>query len=110
MGRKGWMVYARYLMEKHLGRKLKHTEIVHHDDDNSLNDDISNLVLVDKATHTLIHFKGKKTGPLRLETRRKMSESKKGCIFSDEHRKNLSIASTRRWERRRCGHAKTIVI
>ncbi len=41
----------RILMEKKLGRKLKRHEHVHHRDGNGLNNDISNLELLDAKTH-----------------------------------------------------------
>jgi hypothetical protein len=46
---------ARYIMEKHLGRKLKSCELVHHIDCNTSNNDISNLLLTDRAGHKKIH-------------------------------------------------------
>ena len=49
----------RYLMQVKLGRKLKSSEIVHHIDENKLNNDIDNLMIVTRAEHNRIHFKGK---------------------------------------------------
>jgi len=40
-----WVMKYRAVMEKHLGRKLKKGEIVHHFDHNKLNDKIENLIL-----------------------------------------------------------------
>jgi hypothetical protein len=45
----------RYIMEKYLGRKLESNEDVHHMDGNKLNNDISNLLLLSKSEHMLIH-------------------------------------------------------
>ena len=42
---KGWTYLHRYLMEKHLGRKLERGEVIHHVDKNPLNNEISNLAL-----------------------------------------------------------------
>lgn len=41
----------RHLMEIHLGRKLTKEEIVHHKDGNILNNDISNLELMNISEH-----------------------------------------------------------
>jgi hypothetical protein len=41
----------RHVMECHLGRPLKPTEIVHHLDHNKLNNRLENLEVVDRATH-----------------------------------------------------------
>jgi transposase len=46
---------SRYIMEKHLGRKLKRNELVHHIDENPLNNEISNLKIVSYKEHRNIH-------------------------------------------------------
>ena len=45
----------RWIMENHLGRKLKRSEYVHHIDHNKLNNDISNLMIVNSKTHGVEH-------------------------------------------------------
>lgn len=45
----------RIIMEEHIGRRLKSSEIVHHKDFNKLNNDISNLQIVTRAEHNRIH-------------------------------------------------------
>ena len=45
----------RWVMENHLGRKLTRWEHVHHKDGNRLNNDISNLEILDHVEHALIH-------------------------------------------------------
>lgn len=45
----------RWVMEKHLGRRLQHWEHVHHKDGNRLNNDISNLEVLDHVEHALMH-------------------------------------------------------
>lgn len=47
------------------------------------------LIFLTPAEHRRLHRKGEQHS---VESRRKMSESKKGCIFSEEHRRNLSEA------------------
>ena len=42
--------YARYVMEVHLGRMLRRDENIEHQDGDVLNDDISNLKIVDRTS------------------------------------------------------------
>jgi len=44
----------KYLMEKHLKRKLKKTEHVHHIDGNKLNNDLKNLIVIPNTEHLKI--------------------------------------------------------
>lgn len=48
---------ARKRMIRHLGRALSVNEHVHHIDGNYLNDDLTNLVVVDRQTHQQLHQK-----------------------------------------------------
>ena len=47
----------RYLLEKHLGRKLLKTELVHHKNGIKYNNRIENLQIVTYKEHSLIHGK-----------------------------------------------------
>lgn len=58
----------RYIMEKHLGRKLSYDEVVHRRDHNKLNNHISNLEVMDRAEHTREHLAGKYTNPNNTAT------------------------------------------
>jgi hypothetical protein len=46
----------RFLMEQHIGRRLRPKEIVHHIDGDKFNNDITNLQIVTRAEHARIHF------------------------------------------------------
>lgn len=45
----------RIIMEFHLGRKLEKDEVVHHIDGNGLNNELSNLKVMDKREHNKMH-------------------------------------------------------
>ena len=45
----------RIVMQKHIGRKLRPNEHVHHFDGNKLNNDISNLEIIDASVHARLH-------------------------------------------------------
>lgn len=47
----------RFLMEQHLGRKLKRNEVVHHIDGDRTNNALSNLVVMSRAEHSALHRK-----------------------------------------------------
>lgn len=49
------ILHHRYVMEKHLGRKLSSDEIIHHKDGDKWNNNISNLEIVTRAEHINIH-------------------------------------------------------
>ena len=51
----GYIRAHRFIMQEHLGRPLTKDEVVHHKDHNTLNNDISNLELMDKITHCRLH-------------------------------------------------------
>ena len=71
--------------------------VIHHIDENKLNNALSNLVYLSKSKHAKIHSKGE-NHPLygkhhSSETKRKMSKAAKGRIFSEETKRKLSEAA-----------------
>ena len=61
---------ARYLMEKSLNRELKQNEIIHHINENPMDDRIENLQVMSRSEHGKLHGNGKKktwnNGPKNL--------------------------------------------
>ena len=45
----------RYLMERHLGRKLGRDEVIHHIDGNRANNSLDNLVVMSRGEHSRLH-------------------------------------------------------
>ena len=67
--------------------------VVHHLDENKLNNRLSNLVYLTKAEHSRLHSRGKAYmlgKNLSMETRAKISMSLTGREFSKEHREHIS--------------------
>jgi len=59
-----------FVMEQHIGRKLSKDEVVHHIDEDKMNNDISNLKLMSFGEHTKLHHTGSKRS---AETKNKIS-------------------------------------
>ena len=54
-----WILKHRWIMEKHIGRKLTRKEAVHHIDENKENNEIENLKLISFSEHIRIHKPGR---------------------------------------------------
>lgn len=70
----------RYVMEQHLGRKLKREEEVHHKNGNKYNNDISNLIIMTKSEHATFHnhdpvFRARKSATMKATLQRKLDEA-----------------------------------
>lgn len=75
--------------------------VVHHKDENKLNNALSNLVYLTNEEHTSLHKKGKKREPFSEEWKAKMSAAHKGKKFSEEHKAKMRSAQLRRWSNRK---------
>ncbi len=51
----GYILEHRLVVERSIGRKLIKSEIVHHIDSNTLNNDIDNLAVISRKEHSLIN-------------------------------------------------------
>ncbi len=71
----GYVAEHIMLMEGYIGRALKEDEVVHHIDENRLNNSLENLQLMTATEHRKHHTIGRKFSE---EHKRRISESKKG--------------------------------
>lgn len=84
---------CRYVWES-INGPIQKGMIIHHLDENKLNDDISNLVCVSRSQHMSIHTKGK-TKNITDEWKKHIGEGHKGKKYvpmSEEHKKNISMS------------------
>lgn len=70
----------RFIMEKHLDRKLKKNEVIHHINGNKKDNRIENLKVMSLSEHSKIHHEGKK---LSKETREKIKKSNTGRVYKN---------------------------
>lgn len=58
------------VMSKHLGRPLKKGEVIHHIDENKLNNNINNLQIFNRSSHRSFHNIGNKYGKKDMNNRK----------------------------------------
>ncbi|GGP13518.1 HNH endonuclease [Oceanobacillus neutriphilus] len=54
--KRGYVLEHRYVLSEHLGRPLREDEIVHHKDGDKLNNDLDNLEIMDRSSHSKLHM------------------------------------------------------
>lgn len=70
--------YHRALMEEHVGRTLDYDEMVHHVNENKLDNDIDNLRVMSRADHSRLHQLGRK---MPEEGVRKRALNRRGKLY-----------------------------
>jgi len=79
------MAQHRYVLEQHLNRKLKTSELVHHLNKNGFDNNIDNLTLTTRHEHMKIHSPGKKT---RFKKQHFLNKDK---VYNFYHIQNKSL-------------------
>lgn len=60
VGKEKYEIYAKYVMENYLGRKLDKNEVVHHINENPMDDRIENLLVMTRSQHIALHNRSRK--------------------------------------------------
>ena len=70
------LLYHRFLMEQHLGIKLSKDVVVHHINENPLDNRLENLLVMSRVEHNNYHIRKKRKARRELGIRRKYAVKK----------------------------------
>ena len=87
----------RYIMEEHIGRKLKSSELVHHKNEDRHDNRVENLEILSRSEHRKIH------PDIGIETRRKQK-----YYFNKEeliNLRNLGLSTYKIAKKYNCSHS-----
>ena len=100
-------LHSRIVMEEHLGRPLGKDEVVHHINMDTLDDQISNLILMKQRDHRILHSTGKdRSNQCSEEQKIRQSKIMKTAwatgvfskrVFTDDARRRISEAKKKEW-------------
>ena len=82
----------RYVMEKHLGRKLDSSEIVHHINGDGLNNDICNLEIMSRSEHMKHHYRDSSVVGRLYENKYNYNKELITKLYIDEYRSVPAIS------------------
>ncbi len=86
----------RLIMEEIVGRKLDFNEVVHHIDEDGMNNDPTNLEIKSRSDHSRDHFDPSIKPPMTEEVKKKLSFLKQGsksnlAILNEEKVRQIKI-------------------
>lgn len=109
------MLYSRYTMEQHLGRKLLPDELVHHINEDVTDDRIENLQIMTPKEHSRLHNTGKDnpmwSGGRKVSYRRYRQKHRKERAeymrkYQQEHKKEKAEYMRKYRQKRRCRNGR----
>lgn len=72
--------YHRHIMELSIGRKLHRNEVVHHIDEDKLNNNLDNLMIMTRSEHSRMHRMNTTTSEVTKEKLRILGRRNRGTL------------------------------